>query len=94
MQESKIRHTNNNVSFMHESEVTTTQRLGKPVEMMKFSHATQNDILTLDEGKGVHNVEWLTDSVFGVHGSNDHRRNKAGFIVFWGICTQIFASHF
>ena len=35
--------------------------------MMKFLHATQNDILTLDAGKGVHNVEWLMDSAFGVH---------------------------
>ena len=41
---------------------------GKLVLMMKFSHATQNDILTLDAGKGdIHNVEWLTDSAFRVH---------------------------
>ena len=35
--------------------------------MIKFSHATQNDILTLDAGKGVHNVDWSMDSAFGVN---------------------------
>ena len=35
--------------------------------MMKFSHTTQNNFLTLDMGRGVHNVEWLTDLAFGVH---------------------------
>ena len=34
---------------------------------MKVSCKTQNDILTLDAGKGVHNVEWSMDSAFGVH---------------------------
>ena len=34
--------------------------------MMKFLCAMQNDILTLDVGKGVHNVEWSMDSAFGV----------------------------
>ena len=66
MQESKTRHTTDDVSFMHKSEVTRTQRLGKSVQMMKFSHVMQNDISTL-AGKGVHNVESSMDSAFGVH---------------------------
>ena len=39
----------------------------KLVQMVKFSHAMQKNIPTLDAGKGVHNVEWLTDSAFGFH---------------------------
>ena len=37
------------------------------MQMMKFSCATKNDIVTLDAGKGVHNVEWSMDSAFGAH---------------------------
>ena len=30
-------------------------------------HSTKKDVLTLDAGRGVHNVEWSIDSAFGVH---------------------------
>ena len=39
----------------------------KLVRLMKCSHSTANDTLTLDAGNGVHNVEWLVDLAFGVH---------------------------
>ena len=34
---------------------------------MKCSHLTKADVLALDAGSGVHNVEWSMDSAFGVH---------------------------
>ena len=39
----------------------------KPTHSVKFMAATKDDVLTLDAGKGVHNVEWSIDSAFGVH---------------------------
>ena len=39
----------------------------KSVRLMKCPHSTKNDVLTLDAGNGVHNVEWSMDSAFGVH---------------------------
>ena len=40
---------------------------GKLGRLLKHLHATVGDALTLDAGKGVHNVEWSVDSAFGVH---------------------------
>ena len=37
------------------------------MRLMKCSHLTVNNTLTLDAGNRVHNVEWSVDSVFGVH---------------------------
>ena len=34
---------------------------------MKCLRSTQNDVLRLDAGNGVHNVEWSMDFTFGVH---------------------------
>ena len=39
----------------------------KSVRMNKHSHSMKKDTLTLDAGKGVHDVEWSMDSAFGAH---------------------------
>ena len=49
---------------------------------MKCLHSTVNDTLALDAGNGVHNVEWLTDSAFGVH--LDFERHIGGTMSFMG----------
>ena len=35
--------------------------------MMKYLYCTKNDVLTIDAKNGVHRIEWLIDSAFGVH---------------------------
>ena len=67
---------------VHKCEVTRTQRLGKSVYMMKFLHVTQNNILTLDAGTGVQNVEWSMDSAFGVH--SDFKSHTGATVTFEG----------
>ena len=47
---------------------------------MKHPCATVNHALTLDTGKGVHNVEWSVDSAFGVH--PDFKRHVRGTMTF------------
>ena len=51
---------------------------GKSAQMMKFSNATQNNILKLDTGKGVH----IVDSAFGVH--PDFKSHVGATMIFKG----------
>ena len=55
---------------------------GKPVRLMKHSHLTVNDVLTLDVGNGVRNVEWSVDSAFRVH--SDFKSHVGGTMGFKG----------
>ena len=56
--------------------------MGKLVRLMKCPHATVNDTLTLDAGKGLHNVKWQVDSAFGVH--PDFKSHVMGTMTFKG----------
>ena len=60
------------------------------MRLMKCSHSTKNDMLTLDAGNGVHNVEWSVDLAFGVHpdfkshvGGTHLREEKVQPSMFW-----------
>ena len=39
----------------------------KLVRMMKFLSMTKNDMLALNVGKGISQIEWYVDAAFGVH---------------------------
>ena len=54
----------------------------KLVRLMKCSHSTVNNTLTLDAGNRVQDVEWSVDSAFGVH--PDFKSHVSGTMTFEG----------